>query len=77
MLDVCSNRGAKREMGRGTDFKWGERAPLPPTAGDGPELPSLVVWSYYVINPIIDLTMVKSLLSSMSRKTSSSYLTFA
>jgi len=22
VLDVCSNRGAKREMG-GTDFKWG------------------------------------------------------
>jgi len=28
-LDVCSNQGAKREMG-GTDFKWGNRAPLPP-----------------------------------------------
>jgi len=29
VLDICSNQGAKREMG-GTDFKWGGRAPLPP-----------------------------------------------
>jgi len=36
VLDVCSNRGAKREMG-GTDFKWGDRAPLAPSASDGPE----------------------------------------
>jgi len=28
-LDVCSNQGAKREMG-GTDFKWGGRARLAP-----------------------------------------------
>jgi len=35
VLDVCSNQGAKREMG-GTDFKWGGRAPLPLPAGDDP-----------------------------------------
>jgi len=29
VLDVCSNRWAKREMG-GTDFKWGDRSPLSP-----------------------------------------------
>jgi len=28
-MHVCSNQGAKREMG-GTDFIWGGRAPLPP-----------------------------------------------
>jgi len=38
-LDVCSNRWAKREMGWGTDFKWGGRALLGPplaTALAGP-----------------------------------------
>jgi len=34
MLDVCSNRGAKHEMG-GTDFKWGPGTTASP-AGDGP-----------------------------------------
>jgi len=34
VLDVCSNQGAKREMGR-TDFKWGAGTTGPP-AGDGP-----------------------------------------
>jgi len=29
VLDVCSKRGAKREMG-GTDFKWEGLAPLAP-----------------------------------------------
>ena len=29
VMDACSNRWAKREMG-GTDFKWGGRAPLVP-----------------------------------------------
>jgi len=29
VMDTCSNRWAKREMG-GTDFKWGGRAPLDP-----------------------------------------------
>jgi len=34
VLDVCSNRWTKREMG-GTDFKWGPGTTAPPT-GDGP-----------------------------------------
>jgi len=29
VLDVCSNREAKRETG-GADFQWGSRPPLPP-----------------------------------------------
>jgi len=34
VLEACSNRGAKREMG-GTDLKWGPGTTAPP-AGDGP-----------------------------------------
>ena len=41
VLDVCSNRGAKREMG-GTDFKWGDRAPLPPP-WRRPCLPDIII----------------------------------
>jgi len=35
VLDVCSNKGAKREMG-GHRFQMGGRAPLLHPAGDGP-----------------------------------------
>jgi len=37
VLDVCRNQGAKRELGRHR-FQMGDRAPLPPPAGDGPVL---------------------------------------
>ena len=39
VLDVCSNRGSKREMG-GTDFTWGSGTTGPPSGDD----PGMVPW---------------------------------